>query len=565
MLTLKFCGGAKTVTGSCFLLQTEKTKILVDCGMFQGGRELRERNFRDFSFNPSEISVLFLTHAHIDYSGLIPKLVRNGFKGKIYTTSATADLCRIMLPDSGHIQEMETEWLNRKARRAGRPETEPLYTVDEAYASLEYFEEVDYDKIVTLGPELSFRLRNSGHILGSAIVELWVADDRDRRKLVFTGDLGRKNQSIICDPDIIEEADYLILEGTYGSRFHEGEEEKADLLREVINSTLQQGGNIVVPSFAVGRTQELLYMLNKLIDKGDIPPLPIFIDSPMAIRTTDLFIEHGECFDLEMRACIARGECPLHFPEAHFTPTVEQSRAVNEIEGGAMIISASGMCDAGRIKHHLKHNLWRPESTILFVGYQAQGSMGRYLLEGADRVTLFGEEIKVRARIASIEGFSAHADQNEIISWVGKIKGFPSQIILVHGENDPLQHLAVLLKEKYGAEVYIPSYLEEVSLFPLGSTGLEIKEEISARLKAQEILAQWKENSGFFVNKLADYLEKERDLGRLEALEERLGFFFRQMENESSYLKSSPLVFGPPQAEMLGDKLKDSNAGEKYA
>lgn len=533
--------------------------------MFQGGRELRERNFKDFPFNPGEISALFLTHAHIDHSGLIPKLVRNGFKGKIYTTSATADLCRIMLPDSGHIQEMETEWLNRKARRAGRPETEPLYTVDEAYASLEYFEEVDYDKIVTLAPELSFRLRNSGHILGSAIIELWIADEKDRKKLVFTGDLGRKNQSIICDPDIIEEADYLILEGTYGSRFHEGEEEKEDLLREVINSTLEQGGNIVVPSFAVGRTQELLYILNKLIDRGEIPPLPIFIDSPMAIRTTDLFIEHGECFDLEMRACMARGECPLHFPEAHFTPTVEQSRSINEIDGGAMIISASGMCDAGRIKHHLKHNLWRPEATILFVGYQAQGSLGRYLLEGADRVTLFGEEIKVRARIASIEGFSAHADQNEIISWVGKIKEFPSQIILVHGENEPLQHLAVLLKEKYGAEVYIPSYLEEISLFPLGVPGLGIKEEISARLKAQEILAMWKENSGFFTNKLVDYLEKERDLGRLEALEERLGFFFRQMENESNAMKSYPLLFAPPQAEMLGEKLKDSNAGEKGA
>jgi len=565
MLTLQFCGGARTVTGSCFLLQTNKLKILVDCGMFQGGRELRERNFKDFPFNPAEISALFLTHAHIDHSGLIPKLVRNGFRGKIYTTSATADLCRIMLPDSGHIQEMEAEWQSRKARRAGRPETEPLYTVDEAYASLEYFEEVDYDKIVTLGPELSFRLRNSGHILGSAIVELWIADEKDRKKLVFTGDLGRKNQSIICDPDIIEEADYLILEGTYGGRFHEGEEEKEDLLREVINSTLEQGGNIVVPSFAVGRTQELLYILNKLIDRGEIPPLPIFIDSPMAIRTTDLFIEHEECFDLEMRACIARGEYPLHFPEAHFTPTVEQSRAINEIEGGVMIISASGMCDAGRIKHHLKHNLWRPEATILFVGYQAQGSLGRYLLEGADRVTLFGEEIKVRARIASIEGFSAHADQNEILSWVGKIKGFPSQIILVHGESEPLQHLAVLLKEKYGAEVYIPSYLEEISLFPLGIPGLGIKEEISARLKAQEILAMWKENSDFFTNKLADYLEKERDLGRLEALEERLGFFFRQMENESNAMKNYPLLFAPPQAEMLGEKLKDSNAGEKGA
>ncbi len=561
MLTLKFCGGAKTVTGSCFLLQTEKFKILVDCGMFQGGRELRERNFRPFPFNPAEISALFLTHAHIDHSGLIPKLIRNGFRGKIYTTRATAGLCRIMLPDSGYIQEMEAEWLNRKARRAGRPETEPLYTVDEAYAALEYFEEVDYDKTVNLGQQLSFRLRNSGHILGSAIVELWVTDEGERRKLVFTGDLGRKNQSIIRDPDIIEEADYLLVEGTYGQRLHEGEEEKEALLKEIITSTLQQGGNIVVPSFAVGRTQELLYMLNRLIEKEEIPSLPIYIDSPMAIRTTDLFIEHGECFDLEMRASVARGEKPLHFPEAHFTPTVQQSRTINEIDGGIMILSASGMCDAGRIKHHLKHNLWRPQSTILFVGYQAQGSLGRLLQEGAERVTIFGEEIKVRARIASIGGFSAHADCNEIIKWVGKIKEFPSQIILVHGENEPLNYLAGLLKEKYQAEVYIPSYLEEISLFPMGSAGFEIREEISARLKAKEIMTLWKENSGLFIDKLADYLEKERDLGRLEALEERLGFFYRQMENESGCMKSSPLLFAP-QAEKISEILQDESAEE---
>jgi len=565
MLTLKFCGGAKTVTGSCFLLQTEKIKILVDCGMFQGGRELRERNFRDFPFNPGEISAVFLTHAHIDHSGLIPKLVRDGFRGKIYTTRATADLCRIMLPDSGHIQEMETEWLNRKARRAGRPETEPLYTVDEAFASLEYFTEVDYDKTVTLGQQLSFRMRNSGHILGSAFIEIWVADEGEIKKLVFTGDLGRKKQSIIRDPDILEEADYLIMEGTYGQRLHEGEEEKEELLKDVINSTLQQGGNIVVPSFAVGRTQELLFILNKLIVRGEIPHLPIYIDSPMAIRTTDLFIEHEECFDLEMRASIARGESPLHFPEAHFTPTVEQSRTINEMEGGIMIISASGMCDAGRIKHHLKHNLWRSQSTILFVGYQAQGSLGRFLLDGADRVTLFGEEIKVRARIASIEGFSAHADCNEILKWVGKIKEFPSQIILVHGESEPLQHLAGLLKEQYQAEVYIPSYLEEISLFPMGSAGFEIKKEISARLKAQEILKEWKENSGLFTAKLADYVEKERDLGRLEALEERLGFFFRQMENESNTMRNFPLLFAPPQVEKISEILKDKGEEERRA
>ena len=549
MIKLKFCGGAKTVTGSCFLLQTEKTKILVDCGMFQGGRDLRDRNFLDFPFNPGEISALFLTHAHIDHSGLIPKLVRDGFKGKIFTSRATANLCRIMLPDSGYIQEMEAEWINRKARRAGRPETQPLYTVDEAYDSLQYFNEVDYYKVINFTPEISFCLRDSGHILGSSFVELWIADENDRIKIVFSGDLGRRRQSIIRDPDILEDADYLVVEGTYGSRVHEGEEEKEKLLKEIINSTLRRGGNIVVPSFAVGRTQELLYMINKLINKKEIPSLPVYIDSPMAIKTTDLFLEHDEYFDLEMRAAIARGEKPLHFPEAHFTPTVEQSRLINDIEGGAMIISASGMCDAGRIKHHLKHNLWRPESTILFVGYQAQGSLGRSLLEGADRVTIFGEEIRVRARIAAIGGFSAHADQREILRWVRKIKEFPSQIILVHGENEPLEHLASLFKEKYQVDVYIPSYLEEIALMPMGITGLEIDHEVSARLKSSQILAQWKENNDLFATRLADYLEKERDLSRLESLEERLGFLFRQIEQESDALINFPLLFAPQERE----------------
>ena len=548
MLKLKFCGGAKTVTGSCFLLQTEKTKILVDCGMFQGGKDLRALNYENFPFNPADISALFLTHAHIDHSGLVPKLVKEGFKGKIYASSATADLCRIMLPDSGYIQEMETEWYNRKAIRAGRPERRPLYTVDEAYASLDYFIPVDYYKTMALNQEISFCFRDSGHILGSSFIELWVADDKDRIKLAFSGDLGRRRQSIIRDPDILEDTDYLIVEGTYGLRFHEGEEEKERLLKEVINSTLQKGGNIVIPSFAVGRTQELLYIVNKLINKKEIPNLPVYIDSPMAIRTTDLFIKHEEFFDLEMRAAIARGEKPLHFPEAHFTPTVEQSRAINDIEGGIMIISASGMCDAGRIKHHLKHNLWRRESTILFVGYQAQGSLGRTLLEGADQVTIFGEDIRVRARIAAIGGFSAHADQGEIIRWIGKIKEFPSQIILVHGENDPLQNLADIIKKKHGIEVYIPSYLEEVTLMPMGITDFEIDREISALLKSQQILNQWRENNNLFTMMLSDYLEKERDLERLESLEERLGFLSRQIELESNYLKSSPLplIFAPP-------------------
>ncbi len=555
MLKLKFCGGARTVTGSCFLLEVEGKKYLIDCGMFQGGKALRRRNAMDFPFNPAEIECLFLTHAHIDHSGLVPKLVKEGFQGKIYTTSATLDLCRIMLPDSGHIQETEAEWRNRKARRAGAAETPPLYTVEDAINSLQFFQEVKYYETINLSAEISFRLQNSGHILGSALLELWVNDDGNRRKFVFSGDLGREKQPIIPDPDVIEEADFLILESTYGKRFHEGEDEKSELLADIINSTLERGGNIVVPSFAVGRTQEMLYILNGLIDKGEIPSLPIYIDSPMAIETTDLFMRHTECFDLEMRACLVRGDYPLHFPEAYFSRSVDESRKINELPGGAMIISASGMCDAGRIKHHLKHNLWRSESTILFVGYQAEGTLGRRLLDGVKNVVLFGEDIAVRARIASIGGFSAHADQGEMLKWVNKFKQKPSQIILVHGEEEAQECLAALLREQFELNVYIPSYLEEISLMPLGRE-LEPSLELSARLKAQQILNTWEEANSLFKLQLSSYLEEENDPALLLSLEERLGFILRLLEQETGVMVTPPLYFGPAQ--------KDDAADEEY-
>ena len=550
-MKLKFCGGARTVTGSCFLLEAAGKKYLIDCGMFQGGRALRRRNFLDFPFDPAEIECLFLTHAHIDHSGLIPKLVRDGFKGKIYATWATADLCGIMLPDGGYIQEMEAEWENRKARRAGRSEKPPLYTVDDAHLSLHYFEGIGYNETVHLSPTFSFRLQNAGHILGSAIVELWVTEAGVSKKFVFSGDLGRTGQPIICDPDVIEEADFLIMESTYGQRLHEEEGEKEGALAEIINSSLKRGGNIVVPAFAVGRAQELLYILNKLIDRGEIPPLPIYIDSPMAIKTTDLFICHSECFDLEMRAYLIRGDCPLHYPEVTFSRTVEQSRAINERRGGALIISASGMCDAGRIRHHLKHNLWRPESTILFVGYQAIGSLGRRLQDGTRRVKLFGEDIAVRATIASIRGFSAHADREELLRWVGKFKRKPSQIILVHGEDEALESLAAALQEQFQIDVYIPSYLEEISLLPLGQK-MEPSDELLARLKAQRIWNMWEEKIARFNNYLSSYLEEEKDLERLFSFEKRLQSLACRLEQEAEAMHALPLLFGPSQRERGG-------------
>ncbi len=545
MIKIKFCGGAGTVTGSCFLLQFASRQVLVECGMFQGGQALRKRNTQDFPFDPAAIDAVFLTHAHIDHSGLLPKLVRDGFNGRIYTSFATVELCKIMLPDSGHIQEMEAEWENRKAMRAGRPQVLPLYTVDDAKSSLPYFQGVSHGEVITPFPELSFRLSNAGHILGSSLVELWITVEKEMKKFVFTGDLGRSNQPIIRDPDLIEDGDFLIMESTYGQRVHEKEVNKEIMLAEIIKDTLQRGGNIVVPAFAVGRTQELLYTLNKLIDQGKIPSLPVYLDSPMAIRTTDLFMQHREYFDLPMRAAVARGERPLHFPEAYFTPTPQESRSINDVSGGAMIISASGMADAGRIKHHLKHNLWRPESTVVFVGYQAEGSLGRRLLEGVEQVTLFGEDITVRARIVSLEGFSAHADRNELINWVSKFKKMPAQVILVHGEKNALQSLADALEEQLGASVYIPAYMEEISLMPLEQQK-KPSPELSARLKAQQILNSWEQNSYAFQSQLFSYLEGEKDLDRLLALEKRLQKVTVMLQQETEgIMETPPRLFGP--------------------
>lgn len=424
------------VTGSCYYLETDQAKFLVDCGLFQGSSEERDLNDRSFPFNPADLDFVLLTHAHVDHSGYLPKLCQMGFRGRIITTQATADLCQIMLPDAGHIQEMEAEWNNRKRVRQGAPPMEPLYTANDALAALKYFYPVHYGEEIEAGPGVTVRFQDAGHILGSAILEVWVREGEQRIKLVFSGDLGQENQPVVRDPAIIEAADYIIMESTYGDRFHINKEDRTERLAEAVRRTAQAGGKLIIPSFAVGRTQDILYHLKLLRLSGEIPKLPVYIDSPMAVSATEIFRRNSQYFDEETYQLLRKGENPFEFPGLNFVRTTEESKRLNEMEGQQIIISASGMCEAGRILHHLRHNLWRPETHVLFVGYQAEGTLGRRLLEGAKAVKIFGEEILVKAQILQIEGFSAHADQNGMLEW---LKGFvkkPRTVFLVHGDAD---------------------------------------------------------------------------------------------------------------------------------
>ncbi|KKM09198.1 metallo-beta-lactamase [Clostridiales bacterium PH28_bin88] len=465
-MKLSFYGAARMVTGSCYILDNGSTKVMIDCGLFQGSKEIKERNYGAFPFNPGEIDYLLLTHAHIDHSGLIPKLCKHGFRGPIIATSATADLCTAMLPDSGHIQEMEVERKNRKYQRAGISLLNPIYTVQDAINSLQQFRPVNYGQEVQLTSEIRVCFRDAGHILGSSMVEVWVKDEEREIKVVFSGDIGNSNQPIINDPSLIEEADFVVMESTYGNRSHGEKEDKLELLSAAIRDTFKKGGNLVIPAFAVERTQDLLYDLNLLIDRQEISPRNIYIDSPLAVTATEIFCRNSAYFDQETQAILNKqgGQCPLYLPGLQFSRTVEESMALNQITGGAIIISASGMCDAGRIKHHLKHNLWRKESTILFVGYQAQGTLGRKLLDGEKKVRIHGEEIAVKAEIRQINGFSAHADQAGLLEWIQGFRVLPRRVFITHGEESGAETLAGLLTQEIGVPTHVPGLLEEVIL-----------------------------------------------------------------------------------------------------
>ena len=474
-MNITFLGATKMVTGSNFLVEGAGKRFLVDCGMYQGKATDEMENEAPFLYNPADIDFMLLTHAHIDHSGRIPKLYNEGFRGPVYATKATCELCSIMLPDSGHIQEQENEWKNNKRKRKGLKQQPPLYTAEEATKCLEIFKPIKYDEIIDIDEHIHVRFNDAGHMLGSAIIEVWVDEDGKTTKTVFSGDLGNNDIPLLSEPTMIEDADYLVMESTYGDRLHVGTHDKAKVFLDIVSETLDNGGTVVIPSFAVGRTQEILYELNIIKEERSkdeafqkeyetLMRAPVYVDSPLAISATEVFKNNEDLFDDETKAIMERGDNPLEFPGLKFTRTADESKALNESDEPSIIISASGMCEVGRIKHHLKHNIWNPKSTILFVGYQAPGTLGYEIVNGAKKVTIFGEEFAVNARIEYIEGYSGHADQEWLMNFVYSFYNKPKHIFLVHGEEESQEVLRNKILENTGIGVTIPEYGETYQL-----------------------------------------------------------------------------------------------------
>lgn len=462
MALISFLGATGTVTGSKYLLELDGKKLLVDCGLFQGLKKLRLRNWEAFPLPPAEIDAVILTHAHIDHSGYLPRLVKRGFNGKVYATTATTDLCAIMLPDSAHLQEEDAKYANKKGFSKHSPAL-PLYRVDDARDALALFQPIPYGEKKALTENVSLTFRDAGHILGSAFADLRIQSNGEERRILFSGDLGRPAQPILRDPHTVFGADYLVLESTYGNRLH-GQEDKEKELARVIKAAMDRGGVLIVPSFAVGRTQELLYSIRELEAAGAIPSVPVYVDSPMAINATGVFEKHQRDFDLESKVAGLSGIEILKPARLEFAESRDKSMALNGVKNRAIIISASGMVTGGRILHHMVHRLPNCRNTILFIGYQAEGTRGRTILEGAERVKIHGQYVPIKAQVENISGFSAHADYHEILAWLSNFNSSPRRVFIVHGEPGQSSALSQRIEAKFGWSTTVPEYSDRFEL-----------------------------------------------------------------------------------------------------
>jgi len=462
MVRISFLGATGTVTGSKFLLEADGKRFLIDCGLFQGLKELRLRNWEDFPIDPTSIDAVILTHAHIDHTGYLPRLIQLGYHNPVYATITTTDLCSIMLPDSAYLQEEDAKYANKMQFTKHSPAL-PLYTINDANTALTLFHPVPYGKLIQLAPAVTLTFRDAGHILGSAFIDIRVKTADGERRILFSGDLGRPAQPILRDPHTVFGTDYLVLESTYGDRLHGQTDKKTDLAR-VINEIVERGGVLIVPSFAVGRTQELLFTIRELETEQRIPKLPIYVDSPMALSATSIFAKNNQDYDLESKVAELRGIDILKTAQLFFIQSADESKSLNGIKSRAIIISASGMVTGGRILHHLSNRLPDPKNTVLFIGYQAQATRGRTILEGAATVKIHGEAVPIRAHIEQISGFSAHADYNEILAWLSNFSESPRQIFIVHGEVQQSQALAERINTTFGWSCEIPQYLQGFTL-----------------------------------------------------------------------------------------------------
>ena len=462
-IRVKFIGATRTVTGSNFLLSTDKSKIIIDCGLFQGRREEYYTKNSSFPYDPATLDACILSHAHIDHSGNIPNLIKQGFESRILTTDATRDLCGAMLPDSGHIQEEDIKYVNKIHKRKKLPPVEPLYTRKDAENSLEYFSGHPYGQKINVTDDISVTFNDAGHVLGSANPLIEIEDGGKTVRLGYAVDLGRNNIPILNDPVRLENIDYLIIESTYGGRLHDSVDSTKDRLSEVINSTVQRGGKVIIPSFALERTQEIVYYLNQLLQEDRIPGIPIYVDSPLAVNVTEIFIKHPECYDEEMYDAFRSGKDPLGTNRIEYVRNVEKSKILNFDDRPMIIISASGMCEAGRIVHHLRNNIGDPKNTILVIGYMAENTLGRRIVERHDKVKIFGEEHLLKAKVEIMNSFSAHADRDELFEYVKPMKGSVKKIFVVHGEESQSRMFLELL-EKNGFPAYLPTIGEEVEL-----------------------------------------------------------------------------------------------------